>query len=92
MAFYQRSHLLYTYQWETRDDDPRLRGEPDHSLFNRHQGWEVLYLINKFGERYQVQTVSAGNKLERMIKQHLPGDVRSQDKVRQWLYDNWSRY
>lgn len=59
MTFYQRSDLLYTYQWETRGDGPKLRGEPDHSLFSRHQGWEVLYLINKIGEIHKVQTVSA---------------------------------
>jgi hypothetical protein len=90
--FYHRSDLLFDYQWQTQDDDPKLRGEPDSSLFNRHQGWEVLYLINKFGSRHKLEMKSVGNKIERMIHDHLPADVRSQEKVSRWLQDHWSQY
>ena len=90
--FCYRSDLQFTYKWETREDDPKLRNEPDSSLFNRQQGWEVLYLINKFGESYYMQGKAIGQKLEKMIRNHLPGEVRSQERVKQWLYDNWSRY
>ena len=90
--FYHKSDLIYSYQWETYDDDPKLRGEPDHSLFNRHQGWEVLYLINKLGEAYHIELKSAGNKMERMIREHLPSNIRSQVNVKQWIRDHWNQY
>lgn len=90
--FYYKADLIYTYEWETGEDDPRLRGEPDHSLFNRRQGWEVLYLINKFGAEYHIELKSAGEKIEKMINKYLPSDVRSQLLVKAWLVENWSSY
>lgn len=83
MTFFTRNNLQYQYQWVTTYDDPKLRGNPDHSLFNRHEGWEVLYMINKFGEIYQVHVLTAGLKIERMIRNHLPANIHSQVYVRQ---------
>ncbi|MGX3291584.1 hypothetical protein ACWJSQ_26100 [Klebsiella pneumoniae] len=37
-------------------------------------------------------TKSPALKAERLIKNHLPGDVRSHKNVWQWLVDNWNRY
>lgn len=89
--FFQRSDMAYTYEWTTSNDDPKLRGNPDHSLFSRRQGWEVLYMINKFGELHRVATVSSGRKIERML-QSLPSNVRSQANVQQWLVTNWNSF
>ncbi len=85
MNYYSKADMLFTYEWSTREDDPALRGEPDSSLFNRHQGWEVLYMINKIMAKKGYMTVSTGNKIERLIKEHLPSDVRSQERVIKWV-------
>lgn len=90
MNFYKRSDMLYSYSWAADGgDNPRLTGEPDNSLFNRTEGYEVLYLINKFGEATGRTTIAAGNKAERMIKHDLPGDIRTQIGVKNWLNSNW---
>lgn len=90
MDFYKRSDMLYTYSWSADGgDNPKLRGEPDDSLFDRTEGYEVLYLINRFGEATGRTTIAAGNKAERMIKNDLPGHVRSQINVKNWLSNNW---
>ena len=90
MNFYKRSDMIYKYNWyPDGGDDVKLRGEPDHSLFHRDEGYEVLYLINKFGEATGRTTISDGNKAERLINEKLPADVRSQKNVKEWLENNW---
>lgn len=88
--FCYRSNLIYTYQLDTREDDPRLRNEPI-THFNR-RCWEVLYLIYKSGKRFKLQTKEAGRKPEPMIHDHLPGDLRSQENLVKWRYDSWTRF
>ena len=93
MSLISASDLKYNYSGTaTKNDDPKLRGEPDRSLFNRHEKYEVLYLINKFAEKYNLKQISSGHKVERLIHDHLPSDVRSQEHVVQWLASNWEKY
>jgi hypothetical protein len=93
MALLTNSDLRYPYSGTaTSNDDPKLRGEPDRSLFNRHEKYEVLYLINKFAEKNGFKNKASGQKVEKLIKEHLPPHVRSQEHVVQWLEDNWDKY
>jgi hypothetical protein len=90
MSFYKRSDMIYNYSWSADGgDNPKLKGEPDDSLFDRTEGYEVLYLINRFGEATGRTTITDGNKAERLINDKLPGDVRSQVRVKNWLEENW---
>lgn len=90
MTIYKKSDLLYTYSWTAiGKDDPKITGKPDSTLFNRHEGYEVLYLINEFMNEKNLISVSSGNKIERMIHNELPSNVRSQENVIKWLKDNW---
>lgn len=87
MAF-GRNDLLGTYSWEaTRGDDPKLRGEPDANEFNRHEGYEVLYLLNKFAEKFDLQ-LKAFQAIERLLAE-LPSNLRSQKHVMDWLVNRW---
>jgi hypothetical protein len=86
------SGLNYTYPpGTTARDDPKLTGNPDHSLFNRHEKHEMLYLLNKFAEKHSLNLASA-QKAERMIHTGLPSDTRSQANVVAWLEANWANY
>lgn len=90
MAKFGSKDLLYTYPaGNTPGDDPKLRGEPDSSLFSRHEKHEVLYLLNKLAEKYS--DVDAA-KYERLIHQHLPSTTRSQQNVYNWIVANWNNY
>lgn len=93
MALITKADLEGTYSWTAiSGDDPRISGPPDSTLFNRQEGYEVLYLINKFVEVHNIKNKDLGIKVERIIRNHLPGDVRSQEHVMQWLAFNWNRY
>lgn len=90
---FNKSDLKYTYSWTAiSGDNPRVRGEPDSTMFNRNEGYEVLYLINKLAEKWEWKQTSSCVKLEKIIKEYLPSDVRSQENVKKWLADNWKKY
>ena len=93
MSLLTKNDLEYTYSWSViSGDDPKISGAPDNTLFNRHEGYEVLYLINKFAQIHNLTKELSGLKLEKMIKNHLPSNIRSQINVKKWLEENWNNY
>lgn len=85
---FKQSDLIYKdYSWTAiKGDDPKVTGVPDSTLFNRREGYEVLYLINTF----DLRNMNDANKLEKMIRSELPSETRSQINVKKWLRDNWA--
>lgn len=92
MTFFKRSDMLYDYRWTTGENDLKLKGEPDHSEFDPQEGCEVLYLINKFGQKHNAEVPVIGNKVEKMIKNGLPQSIRTHEHIMKWLEENWSHY
>ncbi|SFP15374.1 hypothetical protein [Variovorax sp. 770b2] len=88
MAWIGVNDLQFKYSWTAiPPDDARVTGKPDSTFLNRGEGYEVLAFLNR------VSSDKAGAlKGERMIKSHLPGDIRSHKNVLQWLIDNWGKY
>lgn len=90
MSLLNKSDLKYSYSWTAYgNDDPEITGNPDSTLFNRKEGYEVLYLINKISSIYNLKQKKSGLKLEKMINEDLPSNVRSQENVKIWLKNNW---
>ncbi len=96
---FTRGDLTYKdYLWSTTEgDSPRVLGFPDNVLLNRKEGYEVVHFIDKFikGEvSWEQESAESkkrlGNKLERLIHDKLPGDVRSHLRVRSWIAANWN--
>jgi hypothetical protein len=89
MSVIRKDQLQYSYQWSAvRPDDPRVTGVPDSTELNRHEGYEVLAFLNRVCREGLNQALKA----ERMIKLHLPGNLRSHAHVLSWLQANWSAY
>jgi hypothetical protein len=88
MSIYKKSDLKGSYQWTTTDDDPKLKGVPDSALFNRHQGWEVLYMANKIAEDRNLFAKQSLHKFEDLLEK-LPSDTRGQKNVFEWINKNW---
>jgi hypothetical protein len=86
MAHVTKQDLQYQYQWNAiPPDDARATGAPDNVLLNRNEGYEVLAFLNK------TSTSKGGAlKAERLIRNHLPGDVRGRKHVLDWLIANWN--
>ncbi len=95
MSIVERADLKFAdqYRWTALpDDDPKLTGEPDSTLFNRKEGFEVLALINRFMAKYKFRQKTSGLKVERLIKEHLPIALKTQRHVEDWLVANWEEY
>lgn len=93
MGVISKSDLFYTdYSWTAvAGDDPKVTGKPDSTFLNRNEGYEVLYFINKFMEMYDLKNKSTATKIEKMIRNELPGDIRSQENVKKWVAMNWEK-
>lgn len=93
MALLQKSDLQFEYSWTAiAPDDPKVTGTPDSTLLNRGEGYEVLAFINSFAVTHSFKQKASGIKVERLIKEHLPGDTRSHANVNKWLVDNWKTF
>jgi len=93
MSLVSKGDLQYTYSWTAiPGDNPKISGLPDSTRFSRHEGYEVIYLINKFAETHSLKNKSSGQKIETMLNKHLPSDIQSQVAVKKWLEDNWKKY
>ena len=78
------------YVWTTyRSDDPRISGIPDRTPFDRSEGMQMLYIINKMLDIHGLTLKQHALKIERMIQDHLPSYVRSQEEVMTWVLVNW---
>lgn len=88
MTHVTRQDLKFEYQWSAiPPDDAKATGAPDNVLLNRREGYEVLAFLNKTSK-----SKDGALKAERLIRNHLPGDVRSRKNVLDWLIANWSNY
>ena len=84
-----KKDLQYEYSWSVyKDDDPKVSGKPDNTLLNREEGYEMLYFINKFMQIHNLTSIETANKIEVMIKEFLPSDIRSQENIKVWLEEN----
>lgn len=93
MALLASTDLQYQYSWTAiSPDDPKITGIPDSVLLNRNEGYEVLSFINRVAHVSNWTIKDPALKAERLIKEHLPGDIRSHSNVWQWLVDNWNKY
>ena len=95
MAYFTKGDLHFQdYDWKAKDegDNPKITGFPDNVLLARREGYEILSFINKVAKNSNQTEKPFGQKIERLIHDHLPGDIRSHKNVLQWLIDNWAKH
>lgn len=90
MILFSRRNLFYTdYKWTAYvQNDPRVTGKPDATLFNKEEGNEVVYLINKLMALWDYRFANTGNKMEKLIHDSLPQEITKQEEVQAWLKSN----
>ena len=91
MALFNKTDMTYKeYQWTAYpNDNPRITGKPDSTRFNRHEGYEVLYLINALAESWELKQINSCLKIEKMIREKLPSTTITQIDVKEWIRINW---
>ena len=90
MLLFAKSNLFYKdYSWTLYPGtDPRVSGKPDETPFNRLEGNEVIYLINKMMVIWSFRFVNTGNKIEKLIHDKLPADLVIQEEIQLWIKEN----
>lgn len=89
MANFTKANLKRTYSWSTDGgDNPKLRNEPDSSLLDRTEGYEVLYMVQRLMDVWSLKNVESGQKIEAKIHE-CPSNLRSQKNVMDWIDKNW---
>lgn len=91
MAVFKHQNLKFNYSHSaTNGDASKYTGEPDATLLNRDESYEVLYFIQRFMVIKGLKNVSSGEKIERMIHA-CPGNLRSRSKISDWIVKNWKK-
>ena len=91
--FFAKADLKHQYSWTAiSGDNPKITGKPDSTIFNIHEGYEMLYMINHMADENNWKNKESGQKTERMLRENLPSDIRSQENVKNWLATNWNKY
>ncbi|MDQ0594019.1 hypothetical protein QFZ37_002388 [Chryseobacterium ginsenosidimutans] len=93
MALITKSDLYFTdYSWTAiSPDNPKVTGEPDSTLLNRSEGYEILYFINKLCDGWNFTDKSSATKIEKMIRYEVPTDIHSQQNIKNWISENWTK-
>ena len=93
METFKKNDLVYEYKWSHYEkDDPRISGMPDATEFNRKEGWETLYIINFLADHVAWGVESFGNKMEKLVHDRLPEDIKTQEDTIRWIKDNWKNF
>ena len=86
MELFNKDDLMNGYEWKDYEvNAPEISGQPDSTLFNRQDGHQVLYIINKFSKKYEIRWKTSGLLLEQMLTNGLPDRVHSQIEVLTWI-------
>ena len=81
-----RGHQL-RYQYSdtaTGQDNALLRGQPDRSLVNRHERYEVLAFINAYCKSRHLTTLNQALDVEDRLHR-APSNIRSRERLAEWL-------
>ena len=84
MHFQKQDLSEHHYNWSEPDKNP-FTGQPTRRLFDRHNGDQVLFIINFVGALSDDFSIDKGRALEKRIVDELPLDMKSELSVFNWL-------
>ena len=91
MAIYNKSDLLFNdYTWNESAEHVKLQGVPDRNMFMRYEGNEILYMINYACETMDCKSKTEAGRMEILLHEKLPLEVKSQNSVYSWLQKEYN--
>lgn len=72
------------YEW---DSQLIYNGDPTRRLYNRHNGNQLLFIINHFAESSNTFDTEKGVLIQDMLNHQLPVDAKSEISVIKWLHE-----
>lgn len=85
MIFLKEHLRKQHYNWTVALLHSTANNEPNRKVFDRFNGFQVLFIINYFGKSLGKLTVTEGIKVEELISAQLPLELKSELSVFNWL-------
>lgn len=85
---FTKEHLLGKYEWEKSYESSLFQGSPTRRLFDRWNGFQVLFIINCIADLSENFSINDAREVERLILEGLPLHVQSELTVFSWLQVN----
>ncbi len=85
-----RQMLQRKYSWKATGGDDPAAIRIDAKLFNRHEGYEVVPMIQKVVNHLDYENEADVHRIEAAIGDGLPGNVRGRKNVLEWLIEHLS--
>lgn len=92
MLFVKENLVNNNYCWNDCAGGSMFTGNPSRRSFDRSNGNQVLYMINCFATSIGTMTLVNGQKLEELITNQLPEEVKSEMSVFNWLMEVYLYY
>lgn len=88
----KKSDLNYDdYSWTAVTGDDPKKTKEDADRFSRHEGYEVLTLLNSLkGEGQSDLSVRTRQICEWLIHEKLPSNIQGRVKVKSWIAKNFA--
>jgi hypothetical protein len=83
-----KEHLLSDYEWTNDPGNILFTGFPTRRIFDRSNGYQVLFIINALAPLLMTFSVEEGRQLEDLILTKLPLSTQSEKSVYEWLKSN----
>lgn len=80
-----KEHLSGKYEWATSYKSLLFTGSPTRRLFDRWNGFQVLFMINCVAALSENFSIKEGKEVEGLILNGLPLTVQSELTVFSWL-------
>lgn len=78
------------YRWQAAKGDNPTKVSHDRIMFSRHEGYEVIPMIQKVVNHFGYETEADVKRVEEAINNALPSNVRSRKNVFNWLVNHLS--
>lgn len=92
MVFFKEHLRKKHYDWTIKLNHSQENNEPDRRSFNPLNGYQVLFIINHFGKSLGKLTITEGLQMEELISTQLPGEIKSELSVFNWLREIYLYY
>lgn len=98
MYTYDDDDMVYKDYDETApeaNDNPFIRGGLERIELNRSELYEVKYFINEMLKDVKwtgEPNKPTAQKIERMIRDAVPGEIQNRGEIRKWILENWSKH
>jgi len=87
-----KEYLKYTdYSWEAVPGDDPDKRKKDADYFNRHEGYEVINILNSFNDDGRDISIEARQIIEWMLHEKLPSDIHGRRNTQEWVIDNFNK-